>query len=96
VLRDGHSYLHRDRLSAERPGEFITLMLHCLAHIRDNEHDLSDDMQPSFVRMFHSCIGILGTMHYRQYTVHHVALDDDEQAAIQKRNDARSAALGVK
>tara|TARA_B110000208_G_scaffold127770_1_gene155394 strand:- start:557 stop:760 length:204 start_codon:yes stop_codon:yes gene_type:complete len=67
-----------------------------LAHIRDNEHDLSDDMQPSFVRMFHNCVGILGQMHYRQYTVHHAALDDGVQADIQRRNERRSAALGVK
>lgn len=47
-------YMRSERL--ETVGEFVLVLIHCLAHLK--VQDLRDDTDPSFVKQFHRCLAI--------------------------------------
>lgn len=48
-------YMRSERL--EMVGEFVLVLIHCLAHLK--VQDLRDDTDPSFVKEFHRCLAIV-------------------------------------
>lgn len=48
-------YMRSERL--ETVGEFLLVLIHCLAHLK--VQDLRDDTDPSFVKEFHRCLAIV-------------------------------------